>query len=1108
MPELLLRTKLQPTFVASALLRRERLLQKLRRNTSARVVLVHGAAGSGKSSLLSDFVRQTEESIAWYSLNEEDRDPAVFQNYLLGALSECFPGCLDQTCRLAEGMGCFVQNVDAFATTFINDILAYQDPVALVLDDYHLVQSSPPVVELVQFLVRHGPPNLTFYMASRVLPELPLAFLRSKQALVEVRQADLHFTEEEIGQLFDDVWGLAFDAELGSLLREKTEGWVTALQLVAQTIRDTPLEQGKRYLETLVGKEAYIYDYLASEVFELQPEAVQQFLLYTSVPEKFCAPLCRVLTGEEDATKMLERLDSSRLFLVHLDSQRDWFRYHHLFRDFLKSRLERGDHPRRNLHLLTAGWLEKEGQEAAALPHFLEAGHYDEASALLERLGSELLEKGMQSTVEVWLEAIPSDLRCAHPGILTLDAELLDLRGDWPRAVKAYQEAIKVYRNSGNDESSARVIEKLSLCYTKYGDTKKLIELCEDGLAQCPESNEVLRALLLAWMGAALIQSGQQFERAYGLLEESHQLAFKLRDPRAISWACMTYGFGFHFPRGNYSEALKALNEGIDFFADLGWTMINYQLSMNKVVIQTFQGDLRNALELVEDALLMADRAGHVYVAKGLELCRAMVMLEGWRLKPCEVSLSRISDGQIPAQFLAWYYRTAMLLHNHNGNLEQAEVAAREMKRILEAQGEGLYAMECWLGYALVCHKRGRTKECKSWIERAEGIAKEAKAKFWTMKAAFLRAALHSDEKALGKALELSRENRYDAFWLADPWRLAVPLLVESVALAIHGDYAGGLLEQLGDRVYPTVLGCLESPREEVKLEAQRILGQLQSTEEQPITIQRAEDARELLRRSMEPTPELRIYTLGRFEVHVNGRQLTAIDTLRPQALRLFKYFLTHHDEHLATDRVTEIFWPDSETQKARHSLSVHVSLIRKALRSEEGAGDILKIVRATDGYHLEFGEHAELDIRQFQRMVSEGRALQRQGHPERCVARLLRAENLYKGDFLVDEMYEDWADIRRQQLRRDYVEVLNHLAGEDLQLRRYGDARKRYQQILVLEPLDETVLQKLLQCYSRAGDRAGALREYHAFKQTLKGDMDLEPSPATVQLVNELIRD
>ena len=279
-------------------------------------------------------------------------------------------------------------------------------------------------------------------------------------------------------------------------------------------VEGKPEAEMKSYLESLEGKEQFIYNYLATEVFELQPERVRNFLKFTSIVDQFCPELASLLTNE-NAIERIQHLDSSRLFLVHLNGEGEWFRYHHLFRDFLRRRLsiDHDSQELEHLHLRAAQWFEERGEVVAALSHFVRSGHLEQAAVNLEKFGTQLLSQGLQDTVSAWLAALPGSLRNHHPGLIVLEAEVHDLRGDWAQAVQGYQRALNVYTREGDRESRATTLEKLSLCYVKYGETKMLVKTCEEGLRTCGEEDVALRSMLSSWLGSSLVYSGQDWQK-------------------------------------------------------------------------------------------------------------------------------------------------------------------------------------------------------------------------------------------------------------------------------------------------------------------------------------------------------------------------------------------------------------------------------------------------------------------------------------------------------------------------------------------------------------------------------------------------------------------
>ena len=447
-PDPLIRTKLRLPFTPSGLVSRPRLHQQIAQGLRGPLTLITAPAGFGKTTLMASYIPGCEMPVAWLSLDMNDNQEARFLTYLIAALQE-----IDYTIgNEAAQLGVSQQaSPEAILTSLINDLDTIGKEIILVLDDYHFI-SSQAVHEQVFFLLEHCPNSFHLVITSRSDPPVPLARLRSRGQLVELRAEDLSFSEPETAQFLNDVMSLCLDARSVSALKERTEGWIAGLQMAALSLRDR--KDVTRFIEKLSGTNRYIMDYLLEEVLARQTPEVQRFLLYTSILERLTAPLCNTLLkdeAEEDSSIILDYLDRANLFLVTLDDERTWYRYHHLFADLLHSRLNQV-YPglTRQLHLRAAAWLEREGLTVEAINHSLSAGEYDGAARLVEENTTRLLAQGELNALMSWIEMLPAELRLARPWLCVHQAYALLFAGRSAevRPLLAQAEAVLKVRSS------------------------------------------------------------------------------------------------------------------------------------------------------------------------------------------------------------------------------------------------------------------------------------------------------------------------------------------------------------------------------------------------------------------------------------------------------------------------------------------------------------------------------------------------------------------------------------------------------------------------------------------------------------------------------------
>ena len=447
----LLATKLQVPRSRPGLVARPRLADQLDEALGRGLVLVTAPAGYGKSVLVSQWARGMAQPVAWLSLDEADNDPVRFWRHVLAALDMARPGIAERVGPLAGPPP--PPAYDPLVSALINDFMAEpgSPDVVLVFDDYHLV-GSQSVHASVRFLLEHRPPQLPVVLVSRSDPPLGLPRYRGRGELGEVRAADLRFTVDEAAALLRQVSADLAPSAVAALA-ERTEGWAVGLQLAALSLRTQP--DADRFVAAFTGSHRYILDYLTEEVLGRQRAEVRDFLLETSVLDRLNGSLCDAVTGRDDSQELLEEVDRSGLFVVQLDDVRAWWRYHHLFADLLRARLEQEPERARRLHGNAAAWYEQHGLPDDAIRHALAAGEQEWAARLVEEHFDTVFNlRGEQATIRTWLPALSEDLVRSRPRLLLAQAQMASMRGDL-QAMEPLLDAAEEVIGRADDESFA-----------------------------------------------------------------------------------------------------------------------------------------------------------------------------------------------------------------------------------------------------------------------------------------------------------------------------------------------------------------------------------------------------------------------------------------------------------------------------------------------------------------------------------------------------------------------------------------------------------------------------------------------------------------------------
>jgi LuxR family maltose regulon positive regulatory protein len=410
----------QPNFV-----HRPRLTNRIDEGLSRKLTLISAPAGFGKTTLLSDWFLTTQRRVTWLSLEEADNDPTRFWTYFLAALQVFQEDLVEdaQDFLHVEGHQTNPAQFETFITILINDISSYPEEFAFVLDDYQQINNLA-IHEGIVFLIDHLPPRMHLILTCRADPPLPLARLRARGQMVELRSEHLRFTSEEIIEFLNRIMSLNLSADQIAALEARTEGWIAGLQLAGISLqkRENPTE----FIESFTGSHRFILDYLVDEVLNCQPEDVQSFLLETSILERFTGPLCDSVTGRNHSQEMLRQLEQANLFIVPLDNERRWYRYHHLFADLLHSRLHELKPDQVSiLHQRACDWFERENLLPEAIHHALAMRDSEKAAQLIEKAAETQRQRGEIATLTGWMNALPASIRRSHPSLCLAYARAL-----------------------------------------------------------------------------------------------------------------------------------------------------------------------------------------------------------------------------------------------------------------------------------------------------------------------------------------------------------------------------------------------------------------------------------------------------------------------------------------------------------------------------------------------------------------------------------------------------------------------------------------------------------------------------------------------------------
>ena len=616
MESLLVATKLRVPAPRSGLIGRARLIERLERGAGSRLVLVSAPAGFGKTSLLTQWLEAVADHghvVAWLALDESDNRPGSLWPHLVAAIGAAVPGFGAGVLPLLESGG---SPTEGMLASLVNELDALSDELWLVLDDYHLIDDQG-IHAGVSYLLEHLPAQAHLLITTRADPPLPLARLRARGDLVEIRAADLRFTPEEASTYLNDVMGLELRPEDIVVLEARTEGWIAALQLAALSMQGRDDVAG--FIAGFTGNDRYIVDYLVEEVLARQPEPVRSFLLRTSILEQLSGQLCDAVTADGAGKTILEKLDRSNLFVVPLDDRRQWYRYHRLFADVLRAYLEE-EHSDQipDLHHRASEWYEQHGERAEAIRHALASGDVERTAALVESALPQLRQTRQELQLRAWVEPLPDEVVRRRPvlsvgfaGALLASGELAgveDRLDDAERRMHASQ------RSAAADAGELRRVPghiamfRAGLAQVR-GDVPATVEHAQRALELALDDDHVVRAGAAGFLGIAFWTGGElgaahrAWSECVARLERAGHVSDALGATLALGDICMV--------QGHLSDALGAYEHALALVPEQSRALVRGTADMYAAMSEVFRerNDLQGARRLLLESQELGEHA-------------------------------------------------------------------------------------------------------------------------------------------------------------------------------------------------------------------------------------------------------------------------------------------------------------------------------------------------------------------------------------------------------------------------------------------------------------------------------------------------------------------
>jgi ATP/maltotriose-dependent transcriptional regulator MalT/DNA-binding SARP family transcriptional activator len=1048
------------------------------------LTLVTANAGSGKTTLVADFLRTHKRQFVWYQLDHTDTDPSVFLGYLSFGIQQLVPGFGEALFSyLQESAGELARHPERAVDVFLNEVLErVEQQLILVLDDYHHLGAETAVHTVLDRLLAYLPDVLHVIIISREVPPLALGRLRTHSALSNIDRSDLLFTDDETRELFRKVFDLELTAEQLTEYRERTHGWITALQLVRQVAHRSVIttRDGQAGVPDLVDvlrqSERDIFDYFAEEVFSDETEEVRQLLLKLSLLDRIELDTCTALYTGLNCSRLLPNLVRRNVFIsVASDRRGEEYRLHPLFQSFLRRRLrsEIGKKGVADEHQRCAAYFTKRLSWEQAVRHLLAAEDFDSAAKVIAERGAEWISSGAFASLASLADSLPAAAVDAHPRALSHRAEVARLRGEYDSAHSLLRRAVSLLHERKDNEGEADALHSLATLARRQGDYELAFTYL-DRATGLSEPNSVVRIKCGNTRGLCLVAMGE-----WSAAEREFRTALQSAEERNDEHYVRLIAHNLGTPagmRGDFGEALRWLSRMLRKGRQVAPMPQEAVAHLNMARCYLYRGDftaceqhLDGALELCQLFNLVAVRGetletyGNLYRERA-EIERALEFYER--------AARAYDDAGISVS------RTELLEERALLNLQIGDVGAAQAQidRLLGARPRE----KDELAFFTATLTRGRILAARNEFAKAREDVIQALEYFHNHGLYYYEAqasvVIALSDLHLGNEPEMHQRLR------------------RAVDLAVRYDYEYWLQRQIV--THPDLF----SGEEALELLPADLREQAVAAPPPPPAAYVSEIALPAA-----PVTDLTVNMLGPVEIVRDPARPLAADAWPTRRARDILCFIVSRRHHRASkDTIIDTFWGETDFEVVEKNFHPTVSHIRKALNSNQPLKQNFLLYRDGD-YQLNSEFSYRIDIEAFDELLKQGESARRARKVDECIGAYEKALPLYRGEFMQGS-YEPWVEEQRTYYREQYLRLLEALAGVAQTSADWPKAMQLAQLIIHEDQFREDIHCLIMRAYAALGNRGAAKDQYEGLKRLLQRELGVEPSPETKKLYREVV--
>jgi ATP/maltotriose-dependent transcriptional regulator MalT len=1048
----ILETKLIPPVLKEGTISRQRLLSLLKKNLNRKLILITADAGYGKTTLLLQLLKEENMSYVFYTVDNNDAELTIFISHLAFALEKIQKDLCTRTKNYISQIQNPAKNYEMVMGTLINELLEKRKgELFIILDDYHNIQENSIVHKAMNYFIEHLPENIRVIISSRAIPQLTsIPRWRAKQDMFEMTRESLKCTNKEILSLLTEIYQLTLHKEETKRLIEYTEGWVTGIQLILQTVG----KDGRTIKETLNGyleSNKPLFEYFANEVFRNESIEMRNFLKKTSIPEVITPDLCDKVFEMKNSAKLLKTFERKNLFLSEVGENQ--YKYHGLFRDFLQAQIT-DENLNKQLHLNIAVYYKKNEQIEQAIHHYLKAESYSKAAKVIEQIAEEFCDHGKFQILKEWIETLPKDVKKKHPRMIAHYARILLIEGRSNEAKDLVKASLKQLKKVGDKIGIAFIYYILTSLAWLRGDYRASVRFAKKGLHGL-RGNLLLQARLLNRLGVAEGYIGNA-ESSIDYYKKAIRCAKKYGNVTLLSSVFMNTGVRYRIS-GQIAEAQRCFQNAL-MIINRSPNRAEPYIYLNLGILEMCCGNAEKA----EDYYTKGIKASQSWSDRRVEAIlltylgelklRHEKFYEGRRL--LEKSSSMLNEfGDLvdycePQLLLAdlfirtkSYSKAASILDNlqHESllrnDIELYGVFLLEKGKLLLSQGEEKKSKQVY------------SQACRIFSQR-RNIHRKITTEILLAEVSLMLGEKSMLRMHLRHALKAAQSSGFWGPFLIEKTRMK-PLLEYTLKNSIEVEAASHLLTIMGEKKQSKVV----------------------------------------------------VRLFGGFELEANGIVVTHL-LKRKTTRAIFTYFLLHPDRAFTWEQIASLIWAESPPKSAHQMFLIALWEIRKASPTLKDFIVCGGIKHSKDAkYQLNPNISYSTDEQRFEEFINNAKkvgdeALQRK--------QLEQAFAIYQGPLLKD-FYYSWIDDLRNRYERQYCDVLQFLVQSYHHEGNFERSNFFCEKYLAVDNLSEDIHKLIMENYIGLGKKSMAIKQYKKLKKILSEELKVEASSEITSLYNSL---